>query len=458
MDFAAEPVLDAFTPPPRAASRVAPSDDTGPSFDEHLEAVNEAAPESPVSTQTEPKSDTPSAETKPVPAAVVETPDATDADTALLGAPQPAPPVIAAPLAVQIAAAQPAQTQPAEASAPSTAPQAPAPTAPTMEAAAAAEPVAPFAPNPGKSATDTKNAPAAAPASTQATTQAQSAPVETAQTPIPTSQAAPTTTPAAPIAIEQLPPAVQQAIAATIAPAPPVTTDVAQRVAKASAQTVETKTAPEANAGAKNATAAPNAKTQTAKAVTAPAAMAETALAPQAQSNAADSSAQPSALSATATQASTHTQHVAADTGAQRAAPAAAQVGREIIRRFDGGSTSFEFRLDPAELGRVEVRMDVSRDHRVTAVISADSPQALTELVRHARELEAQLQSAGLQLSDNGLSFDLRQNAGGSDARDASATQRAGGGEETLTEQQPAPTARPIGFERWRGVRVDMMV
>jgi hypothetical protein len=94
----------------------------------------------------------------------------------------------------------------------------------------------------------------------------------------------------------------------------------------------------------------------------------------------------------------------------------------------------------------------------VTAVISADSPQALTELARHARELEAQLQSAGLQLSDNGLSFDLRQNAGGRDAQDASAAQRAGGGEEALTEQQPAPTARPIGFERWRGVRVDMMV
>ena len=33
-----------------------------------------------------------------------------------------------------------------------------------------------------------------------------------------------------------------------------------------------------------------------------------------------------------------------------------------------------------------------------------------------------------------------------------------GGGEDTLTEQQPAPTARPIGYERWRGVRVDMMV
>jgi flagellar hook-length control protein FliK len=102
------------------------------------------------------------------------------------------------------------------------------------------------------------------------------------------------------------------------------------------------------------------------------------------------------ARSRTAAQASTHVQHVATDTGAQRAAPAAAQVGREIIRRFDGGSTSFELRLDPADLGRVEVRMEVTRDHRVTAVITADNPQALTELARNARDLEQQLQSAGL--------------------------------------------------------------
>ena len=80
-------------------------------------------------------------------------------------------------------------------------------------------------------------------------------------------------------------------------------------------------------------------------------------------------------------------------TAAVRATPAAAQVAREIVRRFDGGNTSFELRLDPPELGRVEVRIEVSRDHRVTAVISADSPQALTELARHARELEQMLQS-----------------------------------------------------------------
>jgi flagellar hook-length control protein FliK len=153
--------------------------------------------------------------------------------------------------------------------------------------------------------------------------------------------------------------------------------------------------------------------------------------------------------------APSHTQHGAADQGAARALPAAQQVAREIVRRFDGGATRFELRLDPPELGRVEVRLDVSRDQRVTAMFAADSPQALTELARHARELEQMLQSAGLELSENGLSFDLRQ--GG---------ERAGVGdfggadsEAAAHAEQEAPTmARPLGYERWRGVRVDLMV
>jgi flagellar hook-length control protein FliK len=153
--------------------------------------------------------------------------------------------------------------------------------------------------------------------------------------------------------------------------------------------------------------------------------------------------------------ASAHTHETGADQIAARATPAAQQVAREIVRRFEGGSTRFELRLDPPELGRVEVRLDVSRDHRVTAVIAADSPQALTELVRHARELEQMLQGAGLELGDNGLSFDLRQSrerpetgAGSGSNIDAAAN------EEATTPN----TARPLGYERWRGVRVDMMV
>ncbi len=157
-------------------------------------------------------------------------------------------------------------------------------------------------------------------------------------------------------------------------------------------------------------------------------------------------------------QASAQLQHAVVETAAARAPPAIEQVSREIVRRFNGESTRFEMRLDPPELGRIDVRIEVSRDNRVSAVLSADNPQALTDLVRHARELEQALQSAGLELRDNGLSFDLRQSkdqpgeAGANNGRAA---------ETSSIDDDPLPnaivTARPLGLERWSGLRVDVM-
>ena len=168
--------------------------------------------------------------------------------------------------------------------------------------------------------------------------------------------------------------------------------------------------------------------------------------------------ASPAQLPLTTSSASAaHTQHAVLDDSAARTAPAASQVAREIVRRFDGENTRFELRLDPPELGRVEVRLEVSRDHRVTAIVAADSPQALAELARHARELEQTLQSAGLQLSDNGLSFDLRQSRDDASGEAENSGRGANSTSEDTLAEAPV-TARPLGLERWRGVRVDVMV
>jgi hypothetical protein len=462
MDFAAEPIMDAFTPPPRATARPnAPAADGGPTFDEHLEAVNDtAAPENVSAQSDDAKADTSLTETKPAPAET-QSEDQIDPDVALLGGPAPAPPTqIAAPVLVQIAATQaaPVQSPPVEAPAApqpaNAAPQTPiTPAAPAPQSTTPVEPAAPVAPKAAKTASsEAKSAAAPAPAPTQQ--QAANAPAANTQ-PESAAPQAPAAPNAQPVAVQPLPEAVRQAIAASIAPASQVA-EAVQRASRPAQQAVEAK-APETAAK----TAAPNAtiKTQTAKAVAAPAAASEAAPAAQAASSAADTMLITSAnANPTTAQASTHVQHAAVETGAQRAAPAAAQVGHEIVRRFNGGNTSFDLRLDPPELGRVEVRMEVSRDHKVTAVITADNPQALTELARQSRELEAQLQSAGLQLSDNGLSFDLRQGAGGREPQDANGAPRSVGGADASLETTQAPTARPIGFERWRGVRVDMMV
>lgn len=136
----------------------------------------------------------------------------------------------------------------------------------------------------------------------------------------------------------------------------------------------------------------------------------------------------------------------------------AATVAQHIVRRFDGQATTIEVRLDPAELGAVHVKLDVGADARVTAVVAADNPATLADLMRSARDLERALESAGLELASGGLSFDLsdRQSAGdpNADSEGASATLASASKE---AEAAP-PASRPFGLEAWRGVRVDMTV
>jgi flagellar hook-length control protein FliK len=136
-------------------------------------------------------------------------------------------------------------------------------------------------------------------------------------------------------------------------------------------------------------------------------------------------------------------------------AHAGAQVAREIVRRFNGDTTTFDLRLDPPELGRVEIRLEVSRDNTVTAIVSADSPQTLTDLARGARDLQNALQAAGLDLTENGLSFDLRQ--GGRDGNGAQESRPARTGADAIASPDATPVARAVSLDPWRGGAIDLM-
>jgi flagellar hook-length control protein FliK len=136
-------------------------------------------------------------------------------------------------------------------------------------------------------------------------------------------------------------------------------------------------------------------------------------------------------------------------------AHAGAQVAHEIVRRFDGDTTTFDLRLDPPELGRVEVRLEVSRDNKVTAVVTADNPQTLAEMARNARDLQSALQGAGLDLADNGLSFDLRQ--GGRENGDRQGAGTPANQSSLSTDAADAPIARIVSLDPWRGSAIDLM-
>ncbi|TGY87530.1 flagellar hook-length control protein FliK [Marinicauda algicola] len=91
-----------------------------------------------------------------------------------------------------------------------------------------------------------------------------------------------------------------------------------------------------------------------------------------------------------------------------RMLPAQVQtLAARIAQRFSEGGRVFDIRIDPPELGRVEVRLEMGRDNRVNAVLMAEKPEALAELQRSARDLEKSLAEAGLDLGESGLSFEL---------------------------------------------------
>lgn len=136
----------------------------------------------------------------------------------------------------------------------------------------------------------------------------------------------------------------------------------------------------------------------------------------------------------------------------------AATVAQQIIRRFEGQSTSIEVRLEPVELGRVQVKLDVGADARVTAVVAADNPATLSDLMRSSRELERALESAGLELVAGGLSFDLSDRGNAFTPEDAPESLRGPLAPDTAPANDAAPASRPFGLEAWRGVRVDMTV
>jgi len=97
----------------------------------------------------------------------------------------------------------------------------------------------------------------------------------------------------------------------------------------------------------------------------------------------------------------------------------------EIATRAQDGQRSFEIRLDPPDLGRIDVQLNVDNSGHVTSHLVADRPDTLDLLKRDAPSLERALQSAGLKTDDGGMQFSLRDQslAGGQQPpRDSNST------------------------------------
>jgi chemotaxis protein MotD len=79
-----------------------------------------------------------------------------------------------------------------------------------------------------------------------------------------------------------------------------------------------------------------------------------------------------------------------------------------IAARSLSGAKQFEIRLDPPELGRVDVRLSIDASGKTQAHMTADQPQTLDMLKKDAPTLTQALRDAGLDVSQEGLNFSLR--------------------------------------------------
>lgn len=100
-----------------------------------------------------------------------------------------------------------------------------------------------------------------------------------------------------------------------------------------------------------------------------------------------------------------------------------ANLSAAIAVRAQTGARSFEIRLDPAELGRVEVQLDLDRG-KAEATIVAHRPETLALLIQDSRNLERALTNAGLDASNLSLNFTLKGDGRQGDGGGASSRAR----------------------------------
>jgi len=79
----------------------------------------------------------------------------------------------------------------------------------------------------------------------------------------------------------------------------------------------------------------------------------------------------------------------------------------QLTRAAAAGTDRITIKLQPENLGKVDIELKFN-DGRVTATITADTPEAVQHLQRDSQVLEKALQDAGLQTDRDSLQFNMR--------------------------------------------------
>jgi hypothetical protein len=89
------------------------------------------------------------------------------------------------------------------------------------------------------------------------------------------------------------------------------------------------------------------------------------------------------------------------------------QIKVQISQGIELGQDKISIKLHPAELGKVDVEMDVDKEGKTHVRIVADRSETLEYLRRDSTELQKALRDVGMATDDSNLQFSLNQNQNG---------------------------------------------
>lgn len=89
------------------------------------------------------------------------------------------------------------------------------------------------------------------------------------------------------------------------------------------------------------------------------------------------------------------------------------QIAVHIQKAVGQGADKINIKLNPAHLGRVEVKLNVGKDGHLSAMITAEKPETLEMLKNDIRGLDKALQEAGLKTDQQSFNFGLKEQGNG---------------------------------------------
>ena len=88
------------------------------------------------------------------------------------------------------------------------------------------------------------------------------------------------------------------------------------------------------------------------------------------------------------------------------------QIRVAVTKGAKQGLDRVQIQLKPAELGRVDVRLEMNAENQVRVTVTAESRDTLDLMQRDSRGLEKALQDAGLRTDSDDIEFELREEDG----------------------------------------------